>query len=263
MISHDDEIWVFLSHSNLDYDNVRRVRDLLENDGFRPIMFYLKCLEDNNDDSELESLLSREIDSRNRFILCNSKHTNTNPRPRWVEFEVNHIKSRNRYYQIIDIESNDEDLKKQLSVFRKNSTAFISYARNDQYLYDIVQRLLRTKLDYKVFNARADLKAGDDFAASISKVIDNAIENGFFIPVITKNSLVSTWCWNEICYALQHPSNRIIPLVHEGINANTHNYDRLMSCLGNRQWVLFNIEQIDNALEKLSSIIMSWNSFVM
>lgn len=55
MDNKNNEIWVFLSHSNLDYDNVRRVRDLLENDGFRPIMFYLKCLEDNKDDTELES----------------------------------------------------------------------------------------------------------------------------------------------------------------------------------------------------------------
>lgn len=259
MKSQNNEIWVFLSHSNLDYDNVRRVRDLLENDGFRPIMFYLKCLEDNKDDTELESLLSREIDSRNRFILCKSKHTNTDPRPRWVEFEINHIKSRNRYYQTVDIETTDEDLKKQLASFRKNSTAYISYSRNDQYLYDVVQQSLRTKMDYKVFDAKTDLTGGN-FADSIFKEIDNAIENGVFIPIITENSLASNWCWDEIRYALQHPSSRIIPLVHEGINKSTPNYDRLMFYLGNRQWVLFSTEQIDNALEKLSSIIMSWNT---
>lgn len=260
MDNKNNEIWVFLSHSNLDYDNVRRVRDLLENEGFRPIMFYLKCLEDNEDDSELESLLSREIDSRNRFILCNSKHTNTDPRPRWVEFEINHIKSRNRYYQTVDIETTDEDLKKQLASFRKNSTAYISYSRNDQYIYDVVQQSLRTKMDYKVFDAKTDLTAGGNFADSIFMEIDNATENGVFIPIITENRLASNWCWDEIRYALQHPSSRIIPLVHEGVNKRTPNYDRLMYNLGNRQWVLFSTEQIDNALEKLTAIIMSWNS---
>lgn len=259
-MTNNNEIWVFISHSNLDYDNVRRVRDLLENDGFRPIMFYLKCLEDNKDDAELESLLSREIDSRNRFILCNSKHTNTNPRPRWVEFEINHIKSRKRYYQTVDIETSDEDLKKQLASFRKNSTAFISYSRKDQYLYDIVQRTLRTKMDYKVFDAKIDLVIGDDYTNKITKEIDNAIENGVFIPIITENSLASSWCWKEIRYALKHPSNRIIPLVHERINKSTPGRDQLMSYLGNRQWLLFSTEQIDNALEKLSHIIMSWAS---
>lgn len=260
MDNENNEIWVFLSHSNLDYDNVRRVRDLLENDGFRPIMFYLKCLEDNKDDAELESLLSREIDSRNRFILCNSKHTNTNPRPRWVEFEINHIKSRKRYYQIVDIETSDEDLKKQLASFRKNSTAFISYSTKDQYLYDIVQRTLRTKMDYKVFDAKTDLQAGLDYGDSIERAIDNALENGSFIPIITENSLASIWVRGEINYALKHPSNRIIPLVHEGINQSTPYYDQLMSSLGKRQWILFSTEQIESALEKLSSIIMSWNS---
>lgn len=37
----NNKAWVFLSHSTIDYDNVRRLRNLLEDNGFRP----LRCLE--------------------------------------------------------------------------------------------------------------------------------------------------------------------------------------------------------------------------
>lgn len=61
------EIWVFLSHSNEDYEKVRLVRNMLEEDGLRPIMFFLKCL---NDEEEIDDLIKREIDCRTRCILC-------------------------------------------------------------------------------------------------------------------------------------------------------------------------------------------------
>ena len=96
----NNKAWVFLSHSTIDYENVRRLRNLLENNGFRPIMFYLRCLEQNHKDDELKSLLIREIDARNRFILCKSK--NTNPPHGWVEFEVNYIKQYSVNSYVID-----------------------------------------------------------------------------------------------------------------------------------------------------------------
>lgn len=43
-------IWVFLSHSNKDYDKVRTVRNILEEHGFRPLMFFLKCLDDDKNE---------------------------------------------------------------------------------------------------------------------------------------------------------------------------------------------------------------------
>lgn len=62
---NNNEIWVFLSHSNKDYKKVRLVRNMLEEQALRPLMFFLHCL---NDDDEIDSLIKREIDSRTRFI---------------------------------------------------------------------------------------------------------------------------------------------------------------------------------------------------
>lgn len=50
----NNEIWVFLSHSNKDYEKVRQVRNMLEEMSLRPLMFFLHCL---NDDDEIDTLI--------------------------------------------------------------------------------------------------------------------------------------------------------------------------------------------------------------
>ena len=69
MAENSNEVWVFLSHSNKDYEKVRRIRNLLEDQSFRPLMFFLCCLED---DQEIDDLIKREIDHRTRFIYGSS-----------------------------------------------------------------------------------------------------------------------------------------------------------------------------------------------
>lgn len=70
----DSKIFVFLSHSHHDYEKVRVVRDLLENEGFRPLMFFLKCLEKDEYKELTKILIKWEIDNRKRFILCDSEN---------------------------------------------------------------------------------------------------------------------------------------------------------------------------------------------
>ncbi len=53
--------WIFLSHSHNDFEKVREVRNILEVQGHNPLMFFLKCL--NNDD-EIDDLITREIEAR-------------------------------------------------------------------------------------------------------------------------------------------------------------------------------------------------------
>ena len=50
------EIWIFLSHSSDDFDKVRKIRNYLEEKSYRPLMFYLKCLES---DEEIYDLITR------------------------------------------------------------------------------------------------------------------------------------------------------------------------------------------------------------
>jgi len=80
--------WIFLSHSNKDFEKVREIRNELEKRGHKPIMFYLKCLE--NDNAILPELLRREIAAREWFILCDSPNAQAS---RYVRDEVELIKS--------------------------------------------------------------------------------------------------------------------------------------------------------------------------
>ena len=61
-------ISAFLSHSSKDIDKVRQIRDILEVLDYEPLLFHLKCLDDDNDD--LETFIKKEIESRNIFMLC-------------------------------------------------------------------------------------------------------------------------------------------------------------------------------------------------
>ena len=84
--------WIFLSHSTKDWDEVRRIRNLLEEKGHRPIVFFLKCLTEH---SELDELIKREIEARTWFLLCDSDNARSSS---WVQAEVAYIKELGRKY---------------------------------------------------------------------------------------------------------------------------------------------------------------------
>lgn len=85
---------IFLSHSSLDYEKVRKIRNAFEEVGCKPIMFHLKCLE-QSDDEEVFGLLKREIDAREWFVLCKSKNADSS---KWVRQEMNYVRQRKAPY---------------------------------------------------------------------------------------------------------------------------------------------------------------------
>ena len=80
---YDNKLTVFLSHSHKDIEKVRKIRDILEILGCEPLMFFLKCLDDNN--GELEDFIKREIDARNVFLYCRSRNAEGSE---WVQKEL-------------------------------------------------------------------------------------------------------------------------------------------------------------------------------
>lgn len=117
----NEDVWVFLSHSHKNYNKVIQVRNLLEKRNIRPIMFFLKCLED---DTEVDALIKREIDSRHRFILCDSKNAK---KSNWVQEEVKYIKEeKNRSYETIDLDNMSiEEIDNKLHEFEKRLSIYI------------------------------------------------------------------------------------------------------------------------------------------
>lgn len=78
---------IFLSHSSKDIDKVRKIRDILESLEYEPLLFHMKCLDDDNE--TLEDFIKREIDARNIFVYYKSKNSESSI---WVQKELSYIK---------------------------------------------------------------------------------------------------------------------------------------------------------------------------
>ena len=147
------QLSVFLSHSHKDVSIVRKIRDILEMFNCDPIMFYLKCLDDDND--ELESFIKKEIDARNIFIYCKS---NNSENSKWVQKELDYIKSTNsnRLYTI-DIEEKFENnllsILSQLSILIRYNCIMMIYMDSDDSDADRISNEL-TSIGYRVTKER-------------------------------------------------------------------------------------------------------------
>lgn len=123
------EQWVFLSHSNKDFQSVRLLRNALEEEDLYPLMLFLKCMDDED---ELDSLIKREIESRTNFILCDSDNAKVS---KWVQKEVLYIKSLGRNYETIDIEEFSRNLKASKATIRhfsKRTKIILSFDRDHE-----------------------------------------------------------------------------------------------------------------------------------
>ena len=235
MIKQED-IWVFLSHSNKDYEKVRLVRDTLEDYSLRPLMFFLHCL---NDDEELDSLIKREIDCRTRFILCDSENAR---KSHWVKKEVDYILSQNRIYEKINLEDSDESISDKLKSFIRQTKIFISYNRE---IYIIAQQVYNrlSEYDFKVFLDNywdpQEQNYDQDYFDDTLQFLDKAVEEGCIISIMTKRILDPySGARSEIIQAIDKakefnlPINRIfIPFVTEGSIIEEIKCDRTLRSL--------------------------------
>ena len=182
----NNEIWVFLSHSNKDYEKVRQVRNMLEEQSLRPLMFFLHCL---NDDDEIDSLIKREIDCRTRFILCDSENAR---KSHWVQKEVEYIKSQNRICETIDLSKSMDEIMSTLQDFINKTRIFISYNREEYALASKVYNRLSI-YDFSVYIDRAW-----DFNTSYNQNYKEALDyleksvvraNGYVIAIMNERVL--------------------------------------------------------------------------
>lgn len=188
--------WIFLSHSHKDLDKVRHIRDELERKGHNPLIFFLKCLED--DGSELPDLLRREIGARTWFVLCDSPHARSS---KWVQEEVQMIKSlEGKVFEVVDLSKNLQTELYKLTSISKRATIFLSYTHSDE---DIAQRIsvALTRADFRVFQD-IDVKSGADFQSAIQSALDESLDNGYVLLLLSLNALTSQFFKVEIEYAL-------------------------------------------------------------
>jgi hypothetical protein len=203
--------WIFLSHSHKDINNVRKVRNELESYGHNPLLFYLKCLDD---DPETFELIKREIDARNWFLLCN---TDNSKKSDWVQKEVNYIKNLpEKYYVDLDLDSPWDEQQKIIENLAKKVTIYIAFDRKDSL--EIAKQIAKKlrEFDYKVIFFDDFFVLGDKWEELIENAIIDASNNGFVLALLSPRSMrKESMVRNEILFSLniRSPSrDNIIPI---------------------------------------------------
>lgn len=206
----DEGAWIFVSHSHQDLNEVRRVRDALEAMGHNPLLFFLKCL---NDDSELDDLIRREINAREIFLLCDSPNAQASD---WVNDEREVIKRLSgRLERVVDLKADWAQQLSDIKELSRLSTVFISYDRVDrQIAADIAVALQRH--DYKV--AEFDFNPGQNWESGLKGLIDSSIDHGMVLVLLSPEALHNTAVLQETVYALGRCADKgleanVIPVV--------------------------------------------------
>lgn len=197
--------YIFLSHSHDDIEQVREIRNSLEKDGFEPLCFYLKCLDD---DSEIEDLIKREIDAREWFVFVNSENAR---KSRWVTLEREYIESTNSK-KIITVDLEDAAaVHGVVEKIARNLRIFISCASKNAGLAYRIKKKLEEK-DYLVFYAQDSIAAGAPYDETVYGAIVEASQEGGVMVILTPESVESVWVQKELELAVMRRGN-LIPVM--------------------------------------------------
>jgi hypothetical protein len=189
--------WIFLSHSHKDFGKVREIRNELEAQKHHPLLFFLKCLDD---DSEIDSLIRREIEARSWFILCNSQNSR---KSRWVQEERKIIAGLSSHTSAtVDLDDSIPSQLSSISGLTKRASVFLSYASADQEMAGRIENALRAN-DFGVFSD-LQIAHGNSWQTSIKSAMDSAVERGSVLVLLSRSSLTSQWQQREILLALKH-----------------------------------------------------------
>lgn len=227
--------WIFVSHSTKDWEEVRRVRNLLEEKGHKPLLFFLKCVED---ESELDDLLKREIEARSWFLLCDSENAR---RSKWVQAEASYIKQLDdKHHETIDLHAPIEAQVERIDRLSRRVTVFLSYASKDHQMAERIRRTL-AGFEYSVW-ADSSLAPGIDADQQIARAIDQAVARGFVLVLLSPNSMESAWVRREVQYSLgkaakaAHGGNIIPLMIHDPAATQAAMPSLMQFALAGIQW---------------------------
>lgn len=177
----DSNAWVFVSHSNKDFAKIIKIRNKLESIKYKPLLFFLKCLED---DTEIFELIKREIKARNRFILCDSPNSRSS---KWVQKEIEYIKSLNRPYEIIDLDADESTINECIERFDRRSSVYI-WSTSDEIASQLSKRLIGKSFKVGILPSTY-LRDYLDFKRGIKVKDFKEIDSHAYIAVVIEREL--------------------------------------------------------------------------
>lgn len=203
--------WIFLSHASKDIELVRRVRNEFEKYGQNPLAFHLRCLDEEypRKEEELWDLIYREIDAREWFVYCKSPEAEDSDN---VLRERQYIErsGKNKIW-MLDMTEEWDAIATKIHKICADLEVFISYAHQDHQVAAVLQRVLIDK-DYSVWTPDDNMNIGDDCGVQIGNAISRCAEQGFYVLLISENSLKSQFVEKELEYATSQGA-WIIPIV--------------------------------------------------
>jgi hypothetical protein len=188
--------WIFLSHSHKDFDRVREVRNELEAQGHHPLLFFLKCLDD---ESEIDGLIRREIEVRSWFILCDSPNSRAS---RWVQEERKIIAGLSFHTSAtVNLDDPIPGQLSSISGLTRRASVFLSYTHADRQTAKRIEDSLRVD-DFGVFSD-LQIAAGTSWLAEIDTALNTAVDRGAVLVLLSRSSMTSEWQKREVAMALE------------------------------------------------------------
>ena len=218
--------FLFISHSHHDMDDVRKLRNKLEDEGFEPLCFYLKCLDENP--KELHDLIKREIDARQWFVYAVSPNSKTSEYVQWEREWRKRPESNNKQELVWNLQS-DISIDEVSKLLIKGLRVHIIYAHKDIAFVNKLKDKLKEK-DLQV-TTDFDMAPGKSWLLQEAEMIKEASECGTNIVVLSKNSINAKPVIDEVEIALKCDS-QIIPVYIDDVELEGYFCMHLMGIPG-------------------------------
>lgn len=158
----------------------------------------------------MDSLIKREIDAREWFVFCDSPAAEQSPYVRDEHAYI--IESGKENVWTIDMTADIDVILNKVRKICTDIEVFVSYVWKDR---EKAQSLIRAlvKKDYSVWTPDDALtNGGDSYRSDISDAITRCAYKGFFVILITPDSVSSSFVAQELAAAYSQGAS-IIPVV--------------------------------------------------
>ena len=223
------EGYVFISHSHQDIRKVRQIRNAMEEAGFEPLCFYLKCL---HDEDEIEGLIKREINAREWFVYIDSPNARAS---KWVTRERQYIESlHSKQIIVVDLESEPsmEDVARKL--IRGLRVLIVCCGEDLDLAEELRERFIAKDLQATV--SEYDAAENGSLAEHLKKQTEDGAEYGCILALLSRNGIHA----GQIREILAGEGNtqHLIPVMVDGYDAS-----QLIDSSGTRYEAAFKVKR--------------------
>lgn len=260
--------YFFISHSHKDIEKVRIIRNVIEETFFyEPILFFLKCLSDEN---EVTSLIQREIKERIWFVYCKSENAE---KSKYVQMEREYIKkliSEGKNIHILEIDIDKYEIwdkecynyiREQIAFKVRKTNIFISYSHRNYQIANLIIKTLKEN-GFTVFYDETFLN-GDMWNIQIkSEIKKHSYKDGAVVVLCTEEYFESDAVSYEVAEAIMNNALLIPVILYE----DTEQLNRLFrlvrvraSRLMRYSCLTVNINNLNNDIQELIKGLLNYN----